>query len=129
MAVFRAQGDPLRVDDAQQDIKMRGELRGLMDGGLANVSSVAGAQMAYTAKRYCTTIVLQYRIKLVGWPDDIVFDDLSRIAGGERISRLLALWKSGSMHFVPLTDPAELDAAKKDPLLVAPARLHRGVAL
>ncbi|EIW57970.1 uncharacterized protein TRAVEDRAFT_48991 [Trametes versicolor FP-101664 SS1] len=103
MAVFRAQG--------------------------TNVSGVPDAQMAYAIKRYCTGIVLRYRVKLVGWPDDIIFNDPSRVTGKEHISRLLALWKSGSMHFVPLTDPAELDAAKKDPLLVAPARLHRGVAL
>ncbi len=83
--------------------------------------------MAYTIKRYSTGIVLRYRVKLVGWPDDIVFDNLSRVTGKERISRLLELWKSGAMCFVPITDPAELDAARKDPLSVAPAVLHRGI--
>lgn len=83
--------------------------------------------MAYTIKRYCTGVVLRYRVKLVGWPDDIMFDNLSRVTGKERISRLLELWKSGEMRFVPITDPAELEAARRDPLSVAPALLHRGI--
>lgn len=93
----------------------------------ANVTGIPDAKMAYVIKRYCTDVVLRYYVKLVGWPDDIVFDDLSRITGKERISRLLELWKSGSMRFVPVTDSAELDAARRDPLLVAPALLHRGI--
>lgn len=83
--------------------------------------------MAYSIKRYCTGVVLRYHVKLVGWPDDIVFDNLSRVTGKERILRLLELWKSGAMCFVLITDPAELDAARRDPLLVAPAVLHRGI--
>ncbi|EIW59486.1 uncharacterized protein TRAVEDRAFT_28632 [Trametes versicolor FP-101664 SS1] len=83
--------------------------------------------MVYSIKRYSTRVVLQCHAKLIGWPDDIVFDNLSRITGKERILRLLELWKSGAMCFVPITDPAELDAARKDPLSVAPALLHRGI--
>lgn len=93
----------------------------------ADVSGVPHARMAYTIKGYCTRVVLRYSVKLVGWPDDIVFDNLSRVTGKERISRLLALWKSGIMRFVPITDAAVLDAAMKDPLAVAPAVLHRGI--
>lgn len=83
--------------------------------------------MAYTIKRYSARVVLRYRAKLVGWPDDIIFDDLSRITGRERISRLLELWKSGAMRFVRITDPVELDAARKNPMSVTPALLHRGI--
>ncbi|KAL1950296.1 hypothetical protein VTO73DRAFT_5420 [Trametes versicolor] len=129
MAVFRAQGDTLRAHYARPEIGMRGELRGLMDGGISDVSGILHAQMAYSIKRYSTRVVLQCHAKLIGWPDDIVFDNLSRITGKERISRLLELWKSGAMRFVPITDPAELDAARKDPLLVTPALLHRGIPL
>lgn len=83
--------------------------------------------MAYTIKGYCTRVVLRYLVQLVGWPDDIIFDNLSHVTGKERISRLLALWKSGVMRFVPITDAAVLDTAMKDPLAVAPAVLHRGI--
>ncbi|EIW56767.1 uncharacterized protein TRAVEDRAFT_49588 [Trametes versicolor FP-101664 SS1] len=127
MAGQRAHGDTLRADYARMEIKLRGELRGLLSDGISDVAGVPGAKMAYAIKRYCTGVVLRYHVKLLGWPDDIVFDNLSRITGKERILRLLELWKSGAMCFVPITDPAELAAARRDPLLVAPALLHRGI--
>lgn len=86
------------------------------------------AAMYWTIRGYCSRVFLRYSVKLVGWPDDIVFDNLSRITGYERIFCLLCLWKSGEIRFVRVEDPAELDAARQDPLSAAPALLHRGIA-
>lgn len=113
--------------DYVSDLLSQARTEGLPRAMLADVSGVPGARMAYTIKGYCKGVVLRYLVKLIGWPDDIVFDNLSRVTGKERISRLLALWKSGAMRFVPITDAAELDAAMRDPLAVAPAVLHRGI--
>ncbi|KAH9853264.1 hypothetical protein C2E23DRAFT_728919 [Lenzites betulinus] len=127
MPKFRKLGKTLRRGYARSETKMRGELRALMNKGLADVADVTCATMAYTVKNYCKKVVLRYRVKLVGWPDDIMFDNLSRITGKARVSRLLRLWMSGEMCFVPILDSAELDAARRDPLAVAPALMHRGL--
>ncbi|KAI0820675.1 hypothetical protein BC628DRAFT_1329798 [Trametes gibbosa] len=126
MPKSRKTGETLRHNYARQEMKIRSELRALINGGLEDAACIHDVAMAYTIKGYCTKVVLRHHVKLVGWPDDIVFDNLSRVTGKERISRLLQLWKSGKMHFVPVEDPAELDAARTDPLTVAPAFLHRG---
>ncbi len=83
--------------------------------------------MRWTLKPYRLYVYLALRLKLVGWPPDIPFMNLSNISGYERISRIAGLWASGAMHFAPVTDEEYL-AALKTPLTCAPGPLHHGFA-
>ncbi len=82
--------------------------------------------MRWSVKAYCKFVFIKYHFRLVGWPLDIPFANLSDVTGSERILRLLALWESGALRFVPVSDE-EVDAARRDPLTVAPAPLNFGL--
>ena len=82
--------------------------------------------MRWTVKDYCAHVYLKHRLKLVKWPEDVPFANLSKITGKARISRLHALWTDGVMRFEPVSNP-EFDAAMLDPLCAAPSALHDGI--
>ncbi|KAI0363045.1 hypothetical protein BV20DRAFT_959099, partial [Pilatotrama ljubarskyi] len=69
-------------------------------------------------------VVIRYRYKLVGWPLDIPFCNLSEIRGGMLpLCRLLALWNQNKLRFERAT-PADLANAARDPKSVHPSPKH-----
>ena len=91
-----------------------------------NMSGDPNAKMHYSVLSYCRYVYRRYLLKLIGWPDDIIFTNLSGITGMERIMRLLTLLEAGTMRFVPVS-VAEANIALYNPLHAAPAALHRGL--
>ncbi|OJT06315.1 hypothetical protein TRAPUB_2833 [Trametes pubescens] len=82
--------------------------------------------MKYAPHGYATSIVIGRGLKLVGWPngpeDAIPFGDPSDIPGGQPvIGRLLALWKSGELHFEPASEEERM-LARRDPKAVLPGK-------
>ena len=91
------------------------------------MSGIPGQKMRWTLRTYWKFVFLALRLKLVGWPPDIPFMNLSDLSGFARISRIATLWDSGRMYFAPVSD-AEYLAALNDPYSCAPAPLHCGLA-
>ena len=82
--------------------------------------------MRWSLKLYVSRIYLGLRLKLVGWPDDIPFTNLSRVTCWEPITRLVGLWDSRVLRFEPVSDD-EAGAARRDPMSATPAVLHDGI--
>ncbi|KAI1781997.1 hypothetical protein LXA43DRAFT_958016 [Ganoderma leucocontextum] len=61
---------------------VRGHLREDVDNKLREVTGDDEAGMYWTLEDYIESVVLQHGIKLVGWPPDIPFQNLSNIRGG-----------------------------------------------
>lgn len=86
------------------------------------MSSVTGASMSYTHTGYAKGVLIRYGLKLVNWPADIPFVNLSDIRGGvDVLERLHALWLDGTLHFERAT-PEDLANAAADPTSVHPNR-------
>ncbi|PIL33229.1 hypothetical protein GSI_04679 [Ganoderma sinense ZZ0214-1] len=83
--------------------------------------------MRWTLKAYLKYVYLALCIKLVSWPHDIPFMNLSDITGLARISCIASLWESEQMYFAPITDKEYL-AALANPNSCAPGPLHHGLA-
>ena len=78
--------------------------------------------MFWTLEDYIKSVVLQHGYKLVGWPRDVPFMNLSDVHGG--VSMLISLehlWDSGDIKFVPITEDERI-AASSDAKRLAPAR-------
>ena len=74
----------------------------------------------YSPGRYAKLVVLKLKIKLVGWPAHVPYEDISKIKGGnEVLETLLNLWKSRALRFEPATE-CDLRYAKVDPVRVHP---------
>lgn len=78
------------------------------------------ARMWWTFDRYYKFVYLRYGLKLVGWPEEVIWRNLSDITGLARMSMLLELWQEGKLRFEPVTQ-AERDAAVLEPWRAAPA--------
>ncbi|PIL26635.1 hypothetical protein GSI_09555 [Ganoderma sinense ZZ0214-1] len=127
MPGFRAVGDTIGPTYKRLAFAQRGYLRLSANTALSEVSGVSGSKMRWELLEYVLYVYLKLRVQLVGWPGDLVFTNLSNppLTGLGCISRLVALWDSGAMHFAPVTD-AEYRAALEDPYSCAPGPLHRG---
>ena len=91
------------------------------------MSGIPGQKMRWTLKGYWKYIYLALRLKLIGWPHDIPFMNLSDITGFARISRIATLWDSGQMYFAPVSDEEYLTALE-NPVSCSPSPLHFGFA-
>ncbi|KAH9834177.1 uncharacterized protein C8Q71DRAFT_859832 [Rhodofomes roseus] len=93
--------------------KRRGLLRSVLTEGLREITKNHTARMRYNEHDFWANIVCRLGYKLVGWPDSILFTNLSNVKGGRRpIEELLQLWNNGTLTFVPIDSPAELAALK-----------------
>ncbi len=64
--------------------------------------------------------MVQYELKLVGWPSDTPFMSFGTIpGGGSTLRKLLDLWNAGDIRFERAT-PEDLSNAKRDPRTVHP---------
>ncbi|KAI1785927.1 hypothetical protein LXA43DRAFT_1113043 [Ganoderma leucocontextum] len=88
-------GETYRADYARRETRIRGGLRKVLNNILVIITSDPKARMRWSVKAYCKFVFIRYRLRLVGWPHDVVFANLSKVTGYERISRLFALWESG----------------------------------
>ncbi|PIL25509.1 hypothetical protein GSI_12427 [Ganoderma sinense ZZ0214-1] len=68
---------------------VRGHLRESMDDTLRELTGDDEAGMYWMVEDYIESVVLQHGLKLVGWPPDIPFQNLSNIRGG--VSALMHL--------------------------------------
>ena len=69
--------------------------------------------MRYNEHDFWKHVVCRYGYKLVGWPADIPFANLSTIKGGRRpLEELLQLWTTGKLTFIRVASQAEIDTLK-----------------
>ncbi|KAI0354359.1 hypothetical protein OH77DRAFT_493145 [Trametes cingulata] len=109
---------------------MRGMLRRTINEKLVLLSGDAHASMRWTVKGYHRKIYTEYGLALVGWPDDMVFTNLSdpELTGYRRISALYMRWQVGTLTFVPV-ELGKDERAAQNPMDVAPNVLNKGVPL
>ncbi len=70
---------------------------------------------------FVENIVISKGKLLEGWPNHILFGELSRIPGGvQPVEELLALWKDGTLHWRDAT-PEEVHSARLDHRTVLPS--------
>ena len=82
--------------------------------------------MRYSVLSYSRYVFRRYLLRLVGWPDNVLFANLSEVTGAERLLRLLALLEQNVLNVVPVS-VAEANIAMYNPLYAAPAPLHLGI--
>ncbi|KAI0349080.1 hypothetical protein OH77DRAFT_1375183, partial [Trametes cingulata] len=100
--------------------RVRAELRHNLDSKLAELTGNPRAHMSWTPARYAKLVVLRHRYKLVGWPADVPFRNLSSVPGGARpLLALRAAWDRASLRFEPVT-AVDLVNAVRDPQSVCP---------
>ncbi|TBU36882.1 hypothetical protein BD309DRAFT_975054 [Dichomitus squalens] len=100
---------------------VRGDLRTHFDQELQRLSGDPKAGMFWTFEDYIESVVLKHGHKLIGWPCDIPFGNLSYVHGGvDVLTRLDTLWTSGALKFIPITEDERI-AASVDPYQLAPA--------
>ncbi|EIW51344.1 uncharacterized protein TRAVEDRAFT_54645, partial [Trametes versicolor FP-101664 SS1] len=102
---FRKLGDTASGGYARREMQLRSEVRqGLKDKLVARVGHVdPEVSMRWTVSGLCEDIYLRHRLKLVGWPEGIVFGDLSKVTGLARIWILVRALRSGELTFEPIT--------------------------
>ncbi|KAI0660645.1 hypothetical protein C8Q70DRAFT_903600, partial [Cubamyces menziesii] len=84
------------------------------------LTGIPGVHLWYSPGRYAKLVVLKLKLKLVGWPVHVPYEDISKIKGGnEVLETLLNLWKSRALRFEPATE-RDLWYAKVDPARVHP---------
>ncbi|KAI1783734.1 hypothetical protein LXA43DRAFT_902946 [Ganoderma leucocontextum] len=106
---------------------VRGHLREDVDNKLREVTGDDEAGMYWTLEDYIESVVLQHGVKLIGWPPDIPFQNLSNIRGGAPVlTHLEHLWESGILKFVRITEDERLAASlNAKHLAPAPKCAHR----
>ena len=85
------------------------------------------AGMYWTLEDYIESVVLQHGLKLVGWPPDIPFQNLSNVRGGAPVlAHLQHRWDSGILRFVPIAEDERMAAClNAEHLAPAPKCAHR----
>lgn len=76
--------------------------------------------MFWTLDGYFKNVYLAHNLKLVGWPEELIWRNLSYITSFKRISFLVKLWNEGDLRFEPVS-PIERQAALLDYRKAAPA--------
>ncbi|KAI0660154.1 hypothetical protein C8Q70DRAFT_978753 [Cubamyces menziesii] len=90
------------------------------NSGTEELTGIEGAHMRYTIDGYASRIVCQYGLKLVDWPPEIPFENLSNLIGGIGVlSTLQDAWNSGTLRFERVT-PEDIENATRDPESVHP---------
>ncbi|KAI0350728.1 hypothetical protein OH77DRAFT_1386981, partial [Trametes cingulata] len=76
------------------------------------LTAVPGAHMSWTAEKYARLVVIRYGFKLVGWPPNIPFVNLSCLPGGVLpLLKLRAAWNASTLRFEPATREDRAKAA------------------
>lgn len=69
------------------------------------MSGKPDAKMYWTPSRYYNCVLSRYRYRLVGWPPDAFFGNLSDLRGGLHLfDELLFRWHHGILHWVTISD-------------------------
>ncbi|KAJ7439665.1 hypothetical protein FB451DRAFT_1569846 [Mycena latifolia] len=89
---------------------LRGQIKFLMDDGLQTIVKDASVSMSYANN--LVAIQQAWKVKLVGWPDDIPFVNPSKLGTIDRVRRVRDGLRNGSIHWVQLglDEIAEVDA-------------------
>ncbi|KAI9070355.1 hypothetical protein FKP32DRAFT_1558118 [Trametes sanguinea] len=112
----------------RREMWMRGILRRSITEELISQTDDESASMRWTVDGFYRKVYVEYGLRLVGWPHDEVFTDLSNVTGLDRISRLFDRWMDRTMHFEPVDLDLEARRAQR-PEDVAPSPLYRDEAL
>ncbi|KAI0349713.1 hypothetical protein OH77DRAFT_1375045, partial [Trametes cingulata] len=84
------------------------------------LTGIPGARMSWTTDRYAKLVVVRYGYKLVGWPADVPFRNLSELPGGARpLLALRAAWNARTLRF-EAASRVDLVNAARDPGSVSP---------
>ena len=79
---------------------------------LAEATGVATTTMDWA--HYWCHIVSKYKVMVVGWPDGVLFKNLSSVSNSRSILKnLLERWHSGAMYWRQLTDAEFLELDMK----------------
>ncbi|TBU51098.1 hypothetical protein BD310DRAFT_774055, partial [Dichomitus squalens] len=111
---------------ARLETKLRSQLRQSMNAELVRLSGFTRAEMRWTLDAYLERVFYSLGFKLVGWPPDVPFANLSNFHGLPLIKHIRSQWTSGVMHFAPVTD-ADRENARRDRLSAAPGSLSHDV--
>ncbi|KAI0359888.1 hypothetical protein OH77DRAFT_1359869, partial [Trametes cingulata] len=86
------------------------------------LTGIPHAHMSWTTHGYAKLVVIRYGYKLVGWPIDVPFRNLSNLPGGAQpLLALRAAWNARTLRFEPATR-VDLVNAARDPASVSPDR-------
>ncbi|KAI0349998.1 hypothetical protein OH77DRAFT_1431485 [Trametes cingulata] len=85
------------------------------------------AAMRWTMLAYHQYVYVRRRAKLVGWPKDIPFTNLSSLNKPVLLA-LLRRWRKGALRFLPVTE-TELMENARHPELVSPGMCSHGPPL
>ncbi|TFY74454.1 hypothetical protein EWM64_g9558 [Hericium alpestre] len=105
---------------------LRSELRALMRTSLVQVTGDPKAEMCWA--KYEQEIVIGYRVAIEGWPDNVLFKDLSKqTLRLKLLKNLVQRWKLGLTGFRQLTEAEVLERQQNQagPHMKAP-RVDKG---
>ncbi|KAI0760658.1 hypothetical protein C8Q74DRAFT_1372479 [Fomes fomentarius] len=102
---------------------LKHEVRRRLDGMLVDATGARDLRMQYSVSRFCKQIFLAYELALRGWPEHIVFQNLSSARLCD-LRQLLHLLKSNppKLYFDRAT-PEEVGAARESELNACPGKL------
>ncbi|KAJ7037284.1 hypothetical protein C8F04DRAFT_1257202 [Mycena alexandri] len=82
---------------------VRAQIASAMEKGLREITQSDSIKMAYT--HFKVDIVLPWKVKVVGWPEDIAFDNPSRMAHLASLRRIRDDLRAGLIYWETLTVP------------------------
>ncbi|KAF7359987.1 hypothetical protein MVEN_00725700 [Mycena venus] len=91
-------------------VRLKSEITQTLNSGLHRMTKNKRLKMSYT--NFDTDIKLAWKVKLVGWPDDIPFVKPSDLGSSDRVRRICSMVRSSQIHWVylELDEIAELEA-------------------
>ncbi|KAJ7830575.1 hypothetical protein B0H14DRAFT_3464721 [Mycena olivaceomarginata] len=91
-------------------IEMKREITKVLNAALHRMTKNKKLKMSYT--NFDTLIKLAWKVKLVGWPDDIPFVKPSDLGSSDRVRRICSMVRSSQIHWVylKLDEITELEA-------------------
>ncbi|KAJ7612354.1 hypothetical protein DFH06DRAFT_1345098 [Mycena polygramma] len=90
---------------------MKKEIKTGLDDSLHRMIKNEDVQISYA--RFLTDIKQAWKVKLVGWPDDIPFVKPSELGTNDRIRRICSGLRSGDIHWVYL-QPEEIEEVEAE---------------
>ncbi|KAI6100913.1 hypothetical protein EDD16DRAFT_1463800, partial [Pisolithus croceorrhizus] len=126
MEGFAIQGIKGAAENHQQCISnVRAALRNIINCQLREVTGDPKAKMQWA--QYFQNVVARYHVAIEGWPDTVVFANLSSASSSlSQLEVLLQKWEMGSTHWKKLSDDEfrELQQARNEQLESGEIQAH-----
>ncbi|KAF7372152.1 hypothetical protein MVEN_00074200 [Mycena venus] len=88
-------------------VRLKSEITQTLNSGLHCMTKNQKLKMSYT--NFNTDIKLAWKVKLVGWPDDIPFVKPSDLGSSDRVRRICSMVRSSQIHWVYLELEADIE--------------------